>query len=266
VPSDVRAGYSGVFVWTGGGWHCLFLSALSSKGISCSTLSTVYNNERRLFFPDDVDVRYIALPEGNYDPSLDPAALFALTGEHITGWFDSGYSEIDKLAVCLKCRTQFISATETITVYYALNNMQTWTLLDTIDDTLIDSAGRVSFNLNTPDGMLFSTIRFKFVLNRGGITPNKTPALIFFDLRFARMPDTLWSWTFTVVDDDTSHLQNLWTTIQALMDGKKTYRFGFRAEEEEEKIVEIVSCVGNRYIGNEVIESFTVTVLELASA
>lgn len=262
IPRAHKSGYSALLAWNGTGWHTLYLSELSSSGINASLLTTVYNNERRLFICDGQGIRYILLPEGNYDPSQDPNATFRQSGEFITSWFDGGYAEISKLAVSLKGRTLNITNTETIDIYYGLNDNENFTYLNSITPSVVDSSGKTTLTINEPNGLQFYTIRFKFVFNRG--TDNsKTPVFLFFDLRYKRMPDTLWGWTFTVVGTDATHLTDLWTAVKTLVENKQTVRFGFRAAEEEEKIVEVVGISGIRHTASEATNYFTVTVVEL---
>ncbi len=266
MPMSTTAGYSAIMAWNGSGWHCLYLSDKSSTGIHDALLTTVYLGERRLFFSDDLNIKYLALPEGNYDPSLDENAHFAESGVFETSWFDGGYSEITKLAISFKMRCLRISNTETIAVHYAINDVEAYTYLGTVTSDTIDDAGRAKFHFNVPTGIHFYSIKFRFTFTRAPLDDRQSPVLLFFDLRYKRMPDILWGWTFTVCGTEYAHLTDAWTAVKDLVNSKLLVRFGFRADSEEEKIVEVINISGIRYGGNETVSTFTVTVVELESA
>ncbi len=262
-PAVDRAGYSAILIYSGDGWHCFFLSEATSTGIKSATYSTGYNS-KRIFFIDNKKIKYSTLLEGNYDPSTDPNARFRLYGEFSSGWFDANFSEMTKLAARLKLRAMNITSTETIEVYYTLNDKSDdWQYLGKMDDTTTDSRGNAIFRFNHPEGVHFYSIKFKFIFRSGSNT--KTPVLLFSDLRYKRQPAIQWGWTFTITSDNISHLQNVWSTIKTLTNARKTMLFAFRAEEEEEHVVEIINLSGIRYTNNTPDSSFSVTVVELES-
>lgn len=191
---DRRLGYSAILAWTGIGWHILYQSGDLNRGTRWALFSTIHN-EQRLWFGADGVARYIVIPEGVYDPLLDTGARYDSPAEHITGWFDAGFSEITKLAISLKLRGLSLgsigSADPRIEVYYGLDDDDTWTLLTTMTANVPDE---ISFAAGA--GTPFQKIRFRFLLYSS--STSITPALLFASLRFWKLPKVLRAWTFQV--------------------------------------------------------------------
>lgn len=270
IPSAVRSGLSALFLYNGSGWHCLYLPKESSTGIKKALFTAAYG-DRRLFFIEGGVVKWLGLPEGNYDPTEDPDAHFAPDSIHETGFFDSGYEEIEKLAISLKLRTKGITATETIQVEYAINDSEAWTYLGTADASTVNASGHVRFPFPpapaNPYGLLFYNIRFRFTLSRGA-DDTKTPILLFYNLRYKRDPDMLLSFTFSCHSSDITELRSMWRALRAMRRSKLLVPFCFRNDDEEEEsyIVKVLNVSGMRPAGQAGGGSFNVTVTELESA
>jgi hypothetical protein len=267
TPDMSDVGYSAIMAWNGNGWHTLYMSEYSGMPITATMLSTAYNNERRLFFADNNEVKYIPLREGNYDPTQDANATFAETSIFETSWFDADFSEIEKVASSIKFRCLNITNTEEIDIYYAINDVETYTLVDTIDSNNTNSKGMVVLPLNPvtstnrEGGLAFYSIKFRFILRRGTDT-TKTPVILFFDMRYRRTWDSSYGWTFTVVDSDMEKLENLHAVVEELANKKSVLPFAYRANETRDKLVQVQSISGVEYTGTENTASFTLTVVE----
>jgi hypothetical protein len=303
-PRATVSGNSYLMAFNGMGWHTLYVSPYANsfgRGIANLLLTTVYNDERRLFFTDGPDIKYVLFPEGNYDPVTDENATYAPSGEFWTSWYDGNYSETEKLALELRTRTLKITGKEYIDVYYGLNDREDWYHLGTIynnqeDPTLtgrdydVDYGGKFTVGQSTVDadghtvfvfdpatdsdpfgGTPFYSIRFKFVLYRRTVQenddpkpPNRyTPVLLFFDLCHKLIPDTLFGWTFTVTETDQRKLFDLWVAVQDLARRKQVVQFGFETDDSTKRMVEIAGVTGIRFTGKERNASFTLTVVEL---
>ena len=267
INEATRSGYSGIFAFNGMGWHTLHMAQESSVGIKSAMLSTAYNNERRLFFGHGNQLKYIVLPEGNYDPMEDPAAEFDEQATFLSSTFDANYSEIPKIALEMKVRCDmslWASNSTYIVADYDVDGTG-WQTLGVITKDTVDDRGIARFVFNAPEGEPFYEIKFRFSLVRDGTIDRETPCILFYDLRFKKLPLTLWGWTFTTQSTELVHLRELWETIKELAERRATMEFVFRSDngEDERYVVEIVNCSGVRYAGVEQTASFTLTVVEL---
>jgi len=191
--SDVinrAVGYSAILAFTGGGWHILFRSGSLNTGSRAAHFSTVHG-ENRFWFGADGQAYYLKLPEGVYNPLDDTEAEYASTGDRITPWFDGGFSESPKIAKSLRVRGKNLSTAKYINVYYAIDDATSWTFLTSVTtdkpDPIVFGSGK---------GVEFEKIRFRFDLATDD--EDVTPVLSFASLRYVKIPQTVWGWTFQI--------------------------------------------------------------------
>lgn len=266
------AGPSTLFLYTGSGWHTLYQASTDSTGISSVLFTSTYGSgERRLFFAEGDVLKYVVLPEGNYDPTQDGLARFAESSEYITGWFDSGYEEIPKLAASLNFRARGLSATEWIKVDYGLDEEEGWTPLGNVDASTVDASGHVRLPFILEDnlparGLVFYSIRFRFTLYRapGVANAGKTPYVIFSNLVYKRMHNALFAFTFQCSAQDVGELRGMWETVLNYKRSNLLQPFIYRNQDvEEETYVVILSVSAIRHGGGAAGSTFTVTCSEL---
>jgi hypothetical protein len=188
-------GYSGVYAYDEAGWQCKWIASGADKVIRAATASSIY--DYRLWFDHDSKVYYIPLQKDIRNPKHIASFPYAASGLHITPWFDAGWANIDKLALSLKVYCQGMSANETVIVKYRLDHSYAdlatgWTTLGTIT-----ASGETEYAFGSSAGIAFKAIQFRFDLARGSTT-TLTPDIQWFSLKYAKLLDPMWGWTFTV--------------------------------------------------------------------
>ena len=263
IAPENHAGYSALCSFNGTGWHFPYVSATTSTGVKTGILTTIYGNgERRLYFNDGADVKYMVWPEGNYDPTTDPNARFCSYGEFVSSIFDGGQSEVRKVASSLKFRTQNITSTEIVEVYYALNESENFTYLGTINNTNVDSDGLVTFRFGSKAGISFYSIQLKFVLRRG-TDASKTPVIVFFNLRHKKLPRTLLGFTVNIVSSDMAHLEDVWARLFDISDSGVLVPFAYKNNDTKTYWVSVAKLTGIRQAGSDNFGHFSVTLIQL---
>lgn len=183
------------------GWHPLFASQPINERSQVALFSPRYG-AHRVWFGAEGAVYYLGLPDKQTSPLKDEGSEYAATGYLETGWFDKGFPEIDGLAIKLRLRTIYTTATEKITVQYALDEETGWrdfpggggvvTQPGVTDLYFVDPSGPAHVE---GEGLPFRSIRFRFNFERGD-DPRRTPVLVFASLYFQKVPDATWGWGF----------------------------------------------------------------------
>lgn len=277
-PYAYQEGYGYLAAFDGSGWHTFYVTNSLAEAIRDGIFSTVYRNSRRLFFSEGQVVKYLLIPEGNIDPTIDSEYDFQAGGWIKTGWFDAGYSEIDKIAISFNARTLRLDSNNVINVEYALdNNDASYTLLGTLN-----TDGLTTYNFNASEGTSFKSIRFKFTFVTTGASEGAsglfTPIMLFFNLHYKKVPDTSWAFSFTVdssslnlpgmqISGSSPTLYSLWKALRLLKQQKKLSPFSFKMDEDiVTRFVEVVGVSGIMRSGVENSSYFTVNVVELESS
>jgi hypothetical protein len=182
-----------ILAYNRSGWHPLYVSPSVSVRSRALLHSAVFG-EQRIWFGSEGRVRYIRLPNAYPTPLKDPRSQYAPSGDLWTGWFDAGFSEIDKLALAVRVRCLQIPPDTSIKIQYAIDDELGWREFS--GGGVIDSTGLqvISFG---DSGQLFKKIRFRFFLSRSS-DPLQTPVLVFTALRYQLLPNQIWGWGFRV--------------------------------------------------------------------
>ena len=193
---STRAGYSPVLSMSpGGAWSVKWIGGTAGRPITAATVSDKYG-EYRLYWALGGAVYYMPLSIDILNPEQITDYAYALSAEHITPNFDGDDSTAVKLALSLSIETHECTATETITPYYEINNNGTWVAM-----TVIQTAGthlREFPDSDTPEGLEFRQIRFKFEFARDAADSSKTPHMHRWEMRFRRKLPPRWAWQFTI--------------------------------------------------------------------
>ena len=112
-----------------------------------------------------------------------------------TGWLDGGFLDIKGALHRLHCDAFSLTASETITVSYRLDNNESgaYTTLGTFDNTTTE----LWFDATNHRGIEFRTVQFKISLDRGS-TNTLTPELIALTLVYDKKPEFRSAWTFRI--------------------------------------------------------------------
>ncbi len=261
-----------IMVYNGSGWHT-HTHISSNTAYKANCLTTIFNNKRQIFVGRNNKVTYFITPEGAYNPLNDPLSYYASHGSFKTSFFDAGYSEILKLATSIKIKTKGITSTKTIAVEYITNSDDTnasYISLGTINNLTIDSKGYATFyfpSSTSRAGIQFYNIRLRFVFDTNDQLV--TPVLEFFNLRFKKIPDSIYSYTFQVTSENSIPssvgIKDTWRALRDLKSAKLLVQFAFMSDDEgiTNRWVEIVNLSGVRAAGKNKYLSFTCTVIEL---
>lgn len=191
---DAGTGTSSIMKWTGSAWKPVLEADTANESIRCLGFSTITSTPR-LWFGQGSSIWWIPLYDVTSNPLQTPSAIPRETaGDHITPWF--GIPSMRSLGIDHRIRAKGISASETATIYYALNDDDTqWVTLGTVPrngNSIIRFSGI---------GQKFYSIRFKLSLARGGVTTD-TPRLSAWTFRWTPSPEPLYGYGFEV---DLSH-------------------------------------------------------------
>jgi hypothetical protein len=268
-------------VWTGTGWHQLYQSGGLSLPTKAACFSTCYG-DNRLWFGADDEIKYMLIPEGVYNPLDDGSAQFEPVGELQTAWFDGGFTELSKIAVSVMVRARNLSdyqgaaqAQPYIDVYYGFNDEAGETLLGrvTTDSATLAFAGG--------KGKEFRNIRFTFklgVVNATGTHPadyaTTSPALLFANLRYLKIPTITWGWGFRVdatqpyhgrsTDEQIRQLKLLSDMYEVDATERTLLTFAFRNGEGQEELhyVARTGVSAKEWTGNEERAVYDITIVE----
>jgi hypothetical protein len=167
---DPDAGFSSILGYNELGWEAKWVANTAGRRIDAMHVSNAYsevNENYRLWFGFDDYIYFMKLPVDIINPSRVTEFEYAESGLHETPWFNAGQSEVDKLALKLKTEVQDVSATEVVTVSYALDYIESYTEASVINSTSIgDTSGIDTYNFGSSLGTAFRAIKFKLELER----------------------------------------------------------------------------------------------------
>lgn len=128
-----------------------------------------------------------------------PYASFATTGNHYlySSVHDAGFVDVNKAYKALRVRTNNCSATQTIAVYYSIDD-GAWTSLGTVNTSPYQE-------LTFSAGVYAKKIQFRF--DFATATAAQTPVLEAYALKYMLRPTTVWGWQLPIlVADDVRQL------------------------------------------------------------
>ncbi len=189
--------YSALYVYTGEGWHRLWMSAEPTTEATWAMVSAVdgYN----LWWGID-NFAYTQRLRREY---LNPVEGWRAQEDHFaptwtleTGWFDAAMDGFPKLAVRGIINAEHASPGDRISVSYKISPTDEWTLLGTAtapDETWI----RFKFDdTGFAEGQYFN--RMKFLFEGTGANEKMSSFMDSFSLQYQKLPSDLRAYQFTV--------------------------------------------------------------------
>lgn len=145
------------------------------------------------------NLQYVKLFDLTDNASQFISSDFESSGYLYLPWFDAGLADVSKTAITVQVRTLNCTATEKVTVSYALNDSTSFTQMkdSTGASASITSNGLTTLYFDADRlGTAFYKIRLYFTLASGSAT--LSPVVVFAKLRYLREFDVLYSYNFTL--------------------------------------------------------------------
>ena len=202
--------------WNGRAWDVKWVGGSAEQAISWAHVSNAYS-VYRLWWAQNQRVYFMPIQRDIVNPLESTTLTYsANTEELITPWLDIGQDR-DGLAKSVKIETFNCTATETLTLDYALNYATAYTAFT---GGTITTNGVTEFlfpNTTTPAGSAFRSIRFRIRLVRGSTTtlsPQFLPPTFLYRVKLSA------KYGFTVVVDLQKEYGN--NTPQQMRDALRT--------------------------------------------
>jgi hypothetical protein len=120
---------SSIIAYNGlGGWHELYRGEAAGTRIRALGFETIHSPPR-LWFGYGNETYYLQLPDYSDNPSGWTGFEYNATGELITSWFGGQLAEVVKDLHEVVIRSEDLSSSQTISVYYEVDQSGSWTYL-----------------------------------------------------------------------------------------------------------------------------------------
>lgn len=196
VPAASSQAMSTLQRWTGTGWHTVWQS-VGATGDPTRVMVSQADGEYRLWWGYGDSMLTQPLRRTFYNPR-DGAQLgvdtFASSAFLRTGRFDAGMASFIKAASQLEVEFDPLSNGNLRVRYQTDRNYPNWDLLGTIN-----SSRTLFFDPNDDrfaEGIPFKWIEFEYTLST--LDNSKTPIIMWFTLKFVKVPLMQRAWSFTV--------------------------------------------------------------------
>jgi len=250
-------GYSAILCFTGSGWHVVAVSA-NNTGImkmAWEIDSATYATTRRLYYTHGVNVRYMDMPRHSYDLTTISSFKYAPSAYLYTPYWGENLSELGAGIFKLYTRGLTFTATETLTVAYAINYV----------DGTETSLGSIAANSGTLTyasgvGIEAETLRYKLTLARGA-TNTLTPVLLFANTKVLKQAESKFAWE-AVIDlarsaDTDRDAETIRAELETLFGNKTNTTLRYAGKT---KYVQILGLVGTIDPGGETgIDGYDIT-------
>jgi hypothetical protein len=156
-------------------------------------------NKHQLLFTHTDGLSTIPLQRSSINPKKVSGYTYAASGIHITPRFDAGTKAFPKLATKLSLFLDDMSANETVTVTYQIDQAQGsldggWTALGSA--MTADGANEIVFASSA--GVEFYDIQFRLALARAAGTTTLSPVVKGMALSYLKLLDKKKQWSFTI--------------------------------------------------------------------
>uniref|UniRef100_A0A6H1ZGE1 Uncharacterized protein n=1 Tax=viral metagenome TaxID=1070528 RepID=A0A6H1ZGE1_9ZZZZ len=169
---------------------------LSTNSTTIAHVSLISGENPKLWFGYGNTTAYAILSD---NPLADTSALFAASGYLITGWYDAGVRDWDKMIQSVNAevimKSGDMSATKKVTVSYDINDGNGWVTIDTA--YTVATSGTKKYVDAALGNVSFKKIRFKIALDVTGDTGN-TAIVRYFNANMILRPEQLKVYDFTV--------------------------------------------------------------------
>ena len=266
-------GYSLILGYNDMGWEVKWQSATSGKGFDSIHVSDAYSKYRMWWGHNNI-VHFMDLPKDIINPSEVSEFAYALQGIHETPWFNSGQSEVDKLALTLRIEAQDLTSTEKVKVEYATDYSESYTTaVGTLDSTEMGaSSGTYTYTFGSSAGVAFRAIKFKLTLDRStatstGLEKFETPDVVSLTLAFRKKIAAKWGHTVDV--DLTNEYKgnvpkDLRSNLISAIESNTLVEFTFRDDSGGTRnyYVDVIGAQGMEFTGYDERGSTTIQVVE----
>lgn len=190
--------YPSLHAWTGIGWHGLWKNSTTANLPTWMKVASATSGYKLWWGMDDGYARFMELRRTIHNPRQGFIAgvdKFAASSEIITGKFDAAMLGFDKVASHVVVFTRSATATESITVEFAVDDGG-WEPLGTVTAT-----GKTVLEFDVDGtfskGRQFNWIQFRLTMARGSTTTN-TPVLDSISMYFVKVPQNTVSHTLEI--------------------------------------------------------------------
>ncbi|MDO8671248.1 MAG: hypothetical protein Q7O66_07425 [Dehalococcoidia bacterium] len=251
---DAGTGTSTVMKWRGQGWHSCVEADTANESIRAVGFSNITSTPR-LWFGQGSSVWWVPLYDTTDNPRQQPSSTYRAAADHVTAWFDLGAAR--GTAIDMRLRCQSVSATETITIYYATNDVDaSWNLLGVVPR---NGRSTLKFAMTGKD---FYSIRFKFSFARGTTNTN-APRLLAATLRWAPTPLALWGFSFEVNTAENYKGKTSAELVAALEDAAGSTMGVFSFRPNDDRYIKVEQAQALEGTGHDYRGRWAVTVSEL---
>lgn len=271
---EPSTGYSTILGYNEMGYEVKWQSTDTGRGLDAIHISDAYSEYRLMWGHNDI-VYFMDLPKDILNPSQVSEFAYAKTGTHETPWFNAGQSEVDKLALNLRIEAQDLSATETITVTYAVDYDETnyTTVINPLNATTMGaSAGTYTYNFGSNLGTAFRSIKFKLTLNRDpgtttGLEKFNTPDVVSLTLEYRKKLPAKWGHTIDIDINNEykgNNPKDMRAALISAIESTSLVEFTFRDDSGGERnyYVDVVSAQGMEFTGHDERGTTTIQVVE----
>lgn len=187
---------STVMAYDENGWQCLWEAPSSNGKMTSGIVSTAV--AYRLWFNHSGKIYYLPLQRGLRNSRVVETTTYASSGTLITSWFDAGTVSYAKLATRIRLFCRGMSAAETVTVKYRLDQKHSGIATGWLTLGVIEDDGETEFIFgNTGEGKVFKAIQFRFDLARGD-TDTNSPDIQGITFSYLKLLGLTWGWDFTI--------------------------------------------------------------------
>jgi hypothetical protein len=269
----VDSGYSLIAGYNEMGWEVKWQASSSGKAMDSIHVSSAYDKYRAWWGHNNI-VHFMDLPKDIINPSEVSEFAYALEGVHETPWFNSGQSEVDKLALNLRIEAQNLTSTEKIKVEYATDYAESYTTaVGTLDSTEMGAAsGTYTYTFGSSAGTAFRAIKFKLTLNRStatstGLEKFETPDVVSLTLEYRKKIAAKWGHTVEI--DLTNEYKgnvpkDLRSNLISAIESTTLVEFTFRDDSGGTRnyYVDVIAAQGMEFTGHDERGSTTIQVVE----
>jgi hypothetical protein len=264
---DVDTGFSSILGYNDMGWETKWTADTVGKSVQHILVSDSYS-EYRLWWGFDGEIKFMKIPSDIINPSFVSDFEFQSSGIHETPWFNAGQSEVDKLALKLRVEAQDVSTTEKITVTYATDYAESYSVFRDADGddvseitstTLGATSGITTFTFGSSAGTTFRAIKFKIELERTTDTDTdnykkKTPDMVSLTLEWRKKLPAKWGHQVQVdlnKEYKSKSSKDLRAALLAAVESTTLVEFTFRDDSGGTRnfYVDVASATGLEYSG-----------------
>ena len=263
VVAEQPATQGAIICSPGAAWHTLHYETAGAVMGASSVAST--NEGYRLWFSNSNGLYYIDLSAELHNPLQNPTSEFKETGFIVTPWVDTGWAEIDKLALYVECEARNVSDTETILIQVAFDD----------DDTTYQTLGTIThpgttvFRIGSIEGKLFRNVKIRMEMARDPAYTKRTPILKQANVTFLRRPESVWGHELQIdcnSDYDGLTREELIEELERIVAKKQAVFFSCTDVDTDETTtgrVVVSRAVGAKQTGSDPRGRFTVSLIDI---